>query len=100
MAQNKINKHGLNITNLRKICSMTKGMSEYTGYHIEIAWDPDTGKICYEEHVGSPGHQWVVWSEGMIPCGYLTRPMTQQDIADQVKESLLTNGYLHDKAED
>lgn len=82
MAQSKINKHGLQMDNLREVCSMTKGMRSGSSYHIEIAWSD--GKILVEEHVGTVGNSWTKWTEGVIPCGYLSRPMTQQEIADQI----------------
>lgn len=89
MAQSTINKHGYQMDNLREICSMTKGMRNGSSYHIEIAWDRDTGRILIEEHVGPVGNSWVEWTDGVIPCGYLSRPMTQQEIADQVAEQIM-----------
>ena len=91
MAQSKINKHGYEMKNLREICSMTKGLGK-TSYHIEIAWEE--GKILYEEHIGTPGNQWVQWKEGVIPCGYLTQPMSQQQIADKIEERISSNTPL------
>lgn len=88
MAQSKINKHGYQMENLREVCSMTKGMRPGSSYHIEIAWAMDDGKILVEEHVGPVGNSWCQWTDGVIPCGYLSRPMTQQEIADQVAESI------------
>lgn len=88
MAQSKVNKHGYQMANLREICAMTKGIRQNSGYHIEIAWNPDDGHICVEEHVGTVGSNWVQWADGIVPCGYLARPMTQQEIADQIAEAL------------
>lgn len=88
MAQNKINKHGYQMDNLRTACAMTKGMRPGSGYHIEIAWARDEGRILVEEHVGPVGNSCVQWGEGIIPCGYLTQPMTQQAIADQVADAI------------
>lgn len=84
MAQKTINTHGYKMTNLREICALTKGMRKGSGYHIEIAWDSETGHIAYEEHIGTVGDQRVIWSKEMITCGFLQKPTTQQQIADQI----------------
>lgn len=85
MAQEKVNKHGLVMDNLREVCAMTKGMRGGSSYHIEIAWDQDEGRILVEEHVGQVGDNRRNWN-GAIFCGFLARPMTQQEIADQIYE--------------
>ena len=84
MAQCKVDKHGLPLINLRQISGLTKGIRSGSSYHIEIAYDLTTGKICYEEHVGPVGSSFVTWDSLVFPCGYLSRPMSMQDIADQV----------------
>ena len=76
------------MANLREVCSMTKGMRPGSGYHIEIAWSGENGKILVEEHVGTVGNSWTNWQDGVIPCGYLSRPMTQQEIADQIADAV------------
>ena len=91
MAQSKVYKHGYQMANLREICAMTKGIRQNSGYHIEIAWDPTAGRICIEEHVGPVGSFMCKLVDGIVPCGYLTRPMTQQEIADQVAEAIAGN---------
>ena len=59
-----------------------------TQYHIEIAYNKEEGKILIEEHVGIPGSSWTKWKEGIIPIGYLTKPTTQQEIADMINDKL------------
>lgn len=88
MAQKTVNTYGYEMTNLREICALTKGMRKGSGYHIEIAWDRTTGKIAYEEHIGTVGDQRILWTKEMIFCGYLSSPKTQQEIADQIKRCI------------
>lgn len=88
MAQSTVDKHGYKMKNLREICSRTKGMTRYGSYHIEIAYDTENGKICIEEFVGPVGSHRVVWVDGVVSCGYLYRPMTQQEIADQIADHI------------
>lgn len=87
MAQKKINTHGYKMQNLREIAGMTKGMKAGT-YHIEIAYEKESGKILYEEHVGTVGQSYVSWEDGIYAIGYLTKPTTQQEIADMIDEKM------------
>ena len=80
-----LNKHGYEMKNLKAICSMTKNACFMNGYHI---------KILVEEHFGWVGSQSVNWQPGVIPCGYITKRMSQQEIADFVAEAIDHYNYI------
>ena len=52
------------------------------------------GKILVEEHFGWVGSQSVNWQPGVIPCGYITKRMSQQEIADFVAEAIDHYNYI------
>lgn len=87
-----LNKHGYEMKNLKAICSMTKNACFMNGYHIEIAYED--GKILVEEHFGWVGSQSVNLQPGVIPCGYITKRMSQQEIADFVAEAIDHYNYI------
>lgn len=102
MAQQKVHTYGRKMVGLRKIATLTKGMGiAGSSYHIQIAWEPDTGKVMYEEFVGPVGDPQYCWHYGVIPCGYIDHPMTQQEIADQITRVLnrwIDPSYLVDES--
>lgn len=85
MAQTKINKHGLQINNLREVTSWTKGIKPYSRYCLQVGYVPSEGRIIFEEQIGTDS--WVEWTDEVINIGHLTRPYTQQELADLVYDS-------------
>lgn len=86
MAQSVVDTHGLKMINLRKVAGLVSGVSRWSQYRVQIGWDPSDGRIIFEEFVGD--NSWVVWSDGVIGCGTLVPGMTQQQIADQIYDSV------------
>lgn len=86
MGSKPVDKHGYIIPNLREICSRSRGMAD--GHHMEIAYDTESRKLCVEEFTGPIGTHQAVWSDGVISCGCVSKPIRQQDIADMVAEKL------------
>lgn len=84
MAQTKVNKHGLEIKNLREITSWTKGIKPYSNYCLQIGYLPGEGRLILEEHIGT--NSWTEWTEEVVDIGFLTHPYTQQELADLVYE--------------
>lgn len=87
MAQSKINKHGLQMINLRKIVSeMTTwpGAPKLPVGHYDVAYDPKEGKIYIRECIGQ---NYIRWNSEMIKIGDFTTKPTQQELADRIYDA-------------
>lgn len=90
----KVNTYGLKISGLRGIAGRTKGLRGfYDSYYLQLFYDQATGEAWTTEHV-SLGHnsQMVIHDPDVVNCGFLWEPLTMQQLADRIRESVLGGG--------
>lgn len=92
MAQKKVNTHGRIIKNLRKTAAETKYVNPNNTFmfHLELFYDTEEGELITTAHSGSVGQQWTVFKNNpeIKQIGYITHPMTQQQLADMINKAL------------
>ena len=81
-----INEHGLKINGLKAASGMTKGLDPYSGLHIQIAYDTETGDLYTTGHVGQSWSQYQD-SEVITVC-HAYSAMTMQEIANKVRAAV------------
>jgi len=78
---NKVDKHGLTIRNLRKVCGELKYHA--SGHYSEIFYDRATGELFAVYHVSCQCYTVCDYPDIIRICG-TSSPMTMQALADEV----------------
>lgn len=58
------------------------------GLYYCLGYDPLHDKLIAEEFSGDPAQGWIVWVEGIINIGVITRKMTINEIREMADEAL------------
>ena len=80
-----INKHGLNITGLKKASGATYNYGAYSPEYVEVFYDTDTGEVwtVYQYSLGL--NTWTEYHDpAVIKIGNYQRHATMQELADDI----------------
>ena len=84
----KINTHGLKMDRLDIVSQKSdilRGQGAYGNHYFQIFYDTVTGRVSYEEHIGS-GYAHCAPDE--ICVGYIRDHITKQQLADMISDEM------------
>ena len=80
-----LNTHGLKIKGIKAASGETLNWYD-TGWHTQISYDTETGRIYTGLHLGD---SWTQWDDDtVITVCHTTRHMTMQEIADAIARAM------------
>lgn len=81
----------LKILGIKKIVSDSKLLKvEYGRWHIELAYNLETGRLLSEYIIGNG---YVVWSDNVVPLFNIYSPTTMQQLKESVTDALYAKSY-------
>jgi phage gp46-like protein len=95
----KIDKHGLNITGLKKCSGDTRNYSERSACYNEIFYDKADGEVWADFHCSIGGNEWTEYrSKNVIRICSTAEHLTMQEIADMIRDKLDEIDHMGDCA--
>lgn len=92
----KVNKHGVKMVGIRKVCSSLQGLGFRRGEVEDIYYDRSTGKVSsLYNATGNLGRYRPYFDDAdIIPVASVSKPHTMQWIADHVADAVAEFAYI------